>query len=335
MELCLPIVIDGVTIGLLTVGSPNGDQLGERDMSILRAVADRLAAALALSLERDLVAASGRRFSRLSAVARELGTAVEAGDDGAFWTRVAESARDALGAEVTILGSDGGPGDGSTWRQLAGAGGDQTTEQGASVLAIADAALAGGPSVDGPRNLAAVRLDGWHHPVAMISVSPPGEARGEILRQLAVALEPVLRLRAALTEQESAGQAGLTAFYLAVDWAVARAGADAPAATQTVIVIESLDGDVSGSQLGAEIRAGSPTLVAQIGPQTVGVVIGHVPEDGSSGAASDLVSAVARTRRVVAGISAIGPDLAAAAFERATGALELARRLGPGNTVVA
>jgi hypothetical protein len=31
----------------------------------------------------------------------------------------------------------------------------------------------------------------------------------------------------------------------------------------------------------------------------------------------------------------IGPDLAAAAFERASAALEIARRLGPGNTVVA
>ena len=47
------------------------------------------------------------------------------------------------------------------------------------------------------------------------------------------------------------------------------------------------------------------------------------------------VSTMAGTRRVLDGVSTIGPDLAAAAFERASAALEITRRPGPGNTVVA
>jgi hypothetical protein len=59
------------------------------------------------------------------------------------------------------------------------------------------------------------------------------------------------------------------------------------------------------------------------------------PDERSSAPATDLVSTMVRTRRVLGGVSMIGPDHAAAAFERAIGAVELARRLGPGNTVVA
>jgi hypothetical protein len=59
------------------------------------------------------------------------------------------------------------------------------------------------------------------------------------------------------------------------------------------------------------------------------------PDDRSAASAIDLATTIAGTRHVLAGVSMIGPDLAAAAFDRASGALELARRLGPGNTVAA
>jgi hypothetical protein len=59
------------------------------------------------------------------------------------------------------------------------------------------------------------------------------------------------------------------------------------------------------------------------------------PADRSAAPATNLVSTMTKTRKVLGGVSVIGPDLTAAAFDRASGALELARRLGPGNTVVA
>jgi CheY-like chemotaxis protein len=333
LELCLPIVVDGRTIGLLTVGSPDGEQLGERDLTVLRAVADRLAAALALSLERDLVAARGRRFSRLSGVARELGAAVNVGYDAAFWATLAEAAHGAMNSEVIILGFAQDSADGSRWRQLARSGDDPSTDLGASLLALADTALTESPALDGSRNLAAVRLDGWRHPVAL--VSGVREVPGETLRQLATAVEPVLRLRIAVSENAHEGQARLSAFCLAIDWAVARGELEGRFAAFTVLVLESLDDAVSSAQLASDIREESGNLVAELSPQSVGVVLEVDLDDGTAARATDLAAVIATTRRVLGGVSMIGPDFAAAAFERASGALELARRLGPGNTVVA
>jgi CheY-like chemotaxis protein/putative methionine-R-sulfoxide reductase with GAF domain len=335
LELCLPIVIDGKTIGLLTVGSPDGEQLGERDVTVLGAVAGRLAAALALSLERELIAARGRRFGRLLAVARELGAAVHVGDDPAFWATLAGSACGALGSEVIVLESAENSQDGSRWRQLARSGDDPSTDLSASMLAIADTALADGPTFDGPRNLAAVCLDGWRHPVALISVNGLADAPGETLRQLATALEPVLRLRITISESAQGGKERLSAFCLAIDWAVARAADDGRSTAYTVLVLESLDKSVSSAELAADIRAEARILVAELSPETVGVVLEADPADRSAAPATNLVSTMTKTRKVLGGVSVIGPDLTAAAFDRASGALELARRLGPGNTVVA
>jgi CheY-like chemotaxis protein len=335
LELCLPIVIDGRTIGLLTVGSPDGEQLGERDITVLRAVADRLAAALALSLEREIIADRGRRFNRLSAVAHELGAAVSLGDDAAFWATLAGSARGATGSEAIILGSARDGGDGPRWHHLARSGDDPTTDLGDSMLELADAALAEGNALDGPRNLAAVRLDGWRQPVVLVIVGSAPEGQSESLRQLATAVEPILRLRIAVSQNEHPGQARLSDFCLAIDWAVARAQLDGRAAAFTVFVLESLDDSIGSAQLASDIRAESRVLVAELSPETVGVVLEVDPEERSAAPATDLVSTMARTRRVLGGVSMIGPDLTAAAFERASAALEIARRLGPGNTVVA
>jgi hypothetical protein len=67
----------------------------------------------------------------------------------------------------------------------------------------------------------------------------------------------------------------------------------------------------------------------------VGVVLEIERRDRSGATAVALIATVARTRQVLGGVSMIGPDRAAAAFGAASGALELARRLGPGNAVVA
>jgi putative methionine-R-sulfoxide reductase with GAF domain len=334
LELCMPIVIEGRTIGLLTVGSPDGEQLGERDMTVLRAVADRLAAALALSLERDLIADRGRRFSRLSALSRDLGTAVNVGDDPAFWATLAASAHHALGSEVIVLGSAAGS-DGNAWHQLARSGDDPATDLGDPLFALVDGVVTEGVAHDQTRNLAAVRLDGWQQVVAMVVIGGERETTDETLRQLAAALDPILRLRVAVSEIAHPGKARLSAFCLAVDWAVARTRVDGRTAAFTVFVLESLDGEVSSTQLAAEIRAESHVLVAELSPVTIGVVLEVDPDEQSAAPATDLVSTMARTRPVLGGVSMIGPDLATAAFERASGALELARRLGPGNTVVA
>jgi CheY-like chemotaxis protein len=334
MELVLPIVVDGRTIGLLTVGSPDGEQLGERDLTVLRAVTDRLAAALALALERDLIAARGRRFGRLSAVARELGAAAYIGDDAAFWAAIAEAVGGSPSTGVVILGSDTVAPAVPAWHQLAHSGDVPSTDVEAALLALADTASAQGLAIDRPENLVAVRLDGWRHPVALVSMSGATEARGEALRQLATAMEPILRLRIAVSDDAREGQARLSAFCLAVDWAIARTAIDGPAAF-TVLVLESLDEAVGSGQLATEIRAASRGLVAELGPRTVGIVLEVDEGDDSSAPATALASMTAATRQVLGGTSVIGPDLAAGAFERASGALELARRLGAGNTVVA
>jgi hypothetical protein len=329
-ELCLPIVIDGRTIGLFTVGSPDGGQLGERDHTILRAIADRLAAALALSLERELIAARGRRSRRLSDVIRELGAVAAVGDDPAFWATFARSAAGALRSEVVILGSAQDSADEPGWHQLARFGGDPSNDMAARLHALADTALAEGRALDGPRNLSAVRLDGWHHPVVLINVSGVQDAPGEILVQLATATEPILRLRIAIS-----GQARLSAFCLAVDWSIARSEGEGRSAACAAVLLESLDDAVGSAQLASEIRADAQILVAELGPELVGMILEVDPDDRSAASAIDLATTIAGTRHVLAGVSMIGPDLAAAAFDRASGALELARRLGPGNTVAA
>ncbi|MEA2546979.1 MAG: hypothetical protein QOI09_2252 [Chloroflexota bacterium] len=329
-ELCLPIVIDGRTIGLFTVGSPDGGQLGERDHTILRAIADRLAAALALSLERELIAARGRRSRRLSDVIRELGAVAAVGDDPAFWATFARSAAGALRSEVVILGSAQESPNEPGWHQLARFGGDPSNDMAALLHALADTALAEGRALDGPRNLSAVRLDGWHHPVVLINVSGVQDAPGEILVQLATATEPILRLRIAIS-----GQARLSAFCLAVDWSIARSEGEGRSAACAAVLLESLDDAVGSAQLASDIRSDAQILVAELGPELVGMILEVDPDDRSAASAIDLATTIAGTRRVLAGVSMIGPDLAAAAFDRASGALELARRLGPGNTVAA
>jgi hypothetical protein len=178
-----------------------------------------------------------------------------------------------------------------------------------------------------------VRLSGWRHPVALVSVGGSREGPVEALLQLAIAVEPILGLRVAVSDNAPAGQARLSAFSQAIDWAVARADGDGASPRYTVVVVESLDDAVDSAQLVAAIRADSRLLVAALSHRTVGVLLETDPVGRST--AADLVSTLARTRSVLGGTSAIGPDLAAAAFERASGALELARRLGPGNTVAA
>jgi hypothetical protein len=148
-------------------------------------------------------------------------------------------------------------------------------------------------------------------------------------------VEPILRLRIAVSQIEHPGQVRLADLCLAIDWAVARAQLDGRSAAFTVFVLESLDDTVGSAQLAADIRAESRVLVTELSPETVGVVVEVDPDDQSAAPATDLVSSMARTRPVLGGVSMIGPDLAAAAFERASAALEIARRLGPGNTVVA
>jgi FixJ family two-component response regulator len=335
MELCLPILIRGRTVGLLAVGSPDEDQLGERDLTILRAVADRVAAALALSLERDLIASRSRRFNRMAVAARELGAAVHVGDDAAFWATLAESASRALRSRIIILGAAPDSRGGARWYQLARSGDDPSSDLGTSLLELADAAMSAGSARDEPGNRAAVRLDGWRHAVALVSLSGAREGPGESLEQLATAVEPLLRLRIAVSDNAPSGSARLAAFCLAIDWAVDRGGVGDPSPAFTALVVESLDDAIGSPQLAANIRARSGVLVAELGQATVGVLLEVEPGDRLATAATDLVATLAGTALVLAGASMVGTDLAAAAFDRAFGALELARRLGPGNTVVA
>jgi CheY-like chemotaxis protein len=334
-EMCLPVVVDGRTIGLLSVGSPDGEELGERDVVILRAVAGRLASALALSLERDLLAVRGRRSGRVTAMARELGAAVHVADDATFWGMLAESAGGALSSEIVVLEIvEDGP-DGPGWRQLARSQGDGSAADDGAMRAVADAAVADGHSLDVPRKLAAIRLDGWRHPVVLVNVGGALQTPTEMLQQLALAVEPILRLRVAISANVHLGQERLSAFAIAVDWAIAGAGTSQPSAPFAVLVLESLEDGAGATTLASDMQTESRVLVAELGPRRLGLVLEIDADDRTAAAAVHLASAMAGTRSVVGGISIIGPDLAAAAFERASGALELARRLGPGNTVVA
>jgi hypothetical protein len=195
--------------------------------------------------------------------------------------------------------------------------------------------MTSGHAFDGSRNLSAVRLDGWHHPVVLIIINGLRDAPGEVLDGLATAAEPVLRLRVALGATADVGQARLSMFCLAVDWAIERRQRAGRSAAYAALVIDSLDETIDSAQLASELRAASHNLVAALSEDRVGVVLEIERRDRSGATAVALIATVARTRQVLGGISIIGPDRAAAAFGAASGALELARRLGPGNAVVA
>jgi hypothetical protein len=188
---------------------------------------------------------------------------------------------------------------------------------------------------DGSWNLSAVRLDGWHHPVVLIIINGLRDAPGEVLDELATAAEPVLRLRVALDATADLGQARLSMFCEAVDWAIERRQRAGRSAAYAVLVIDSIDETFDSAQLASELRTACHDLVAELSQDRVGVVLEIKGRDRSAATATALIATVAETRQVLGGISMIGPDRAAAAFGAASGALELARRLGPGNAVVA
>jgi hypothetical protein len=85
--------------------------------------------------------------------------------------------------------------------------------------------------------------------------------------ELATAVEPILRLRIAVSQNEHPGQARLSDFCLAIDWAVARAQLDGRAAAFTVFVLESLDDAIGSAQLASDIRAESRVLVTELSPR--------------------------------------------------------------------
>jgi hypothetical protein len=202
-------------------------------------------------------------------------------------------------------------------------------------LDLADTAQSAGSALDERGNRAAVRLEGWRHAVTLVSASGTREGPGEALEQLATSVEPILRLRLAASENAPSGRARLSAFCVAVDWAIDRSAADEHSKIFTALVVESLDTAFTSQQLASTIRTRSGVLVVELGHETVGVLLEIDAADGLAAGAGALVSSLAGPASVIGGVSMIGPDLAAAAFDRAFGALELARRLGPGNTVVA
>jgi hypothetical protein len=164
----------------------------------------------------------------------------------------------------------------------------------------------------------------------LINVSGVQDAPGEILVQLATATEPILRLRIATSIQ-----ARLSAFCRAVDWAIARALGDGRSKEFAVLLLESTDEAVGSAQLASDLRADSRILVAELSPELVAIVLEIDLPDRSAEPAMDLAATMSGKRSVIGGASTIGPDLAVPAFDRASAALELARRLGPGNTVAA
>jgi hypothetical protein len=124
-------------------------------------------------------------------------------------------------------------------------------------------------------------------------------------------------------------------FCRAVDWAIERRQRAGRSAAYAVLMIDSLDETVGSAQLASELPVASHDLVAELANDRVAVVLEIEGRDRSAATAIALVTTIARTRSVLGGVSVIGPGLTAGALGLASGAVELARRLGPGNAVVA
>ncbi|MGZ6328257.1 MAG: diguanylate cyclase [Candidatus Limnocylindrales bacterium] len=73
-EICAPLLAQGELLGVLNIEATSSDALDETDVRLVRAVADRVAAALALGRERQALEARAAIFKRLT----ELGTIINA-----------------------------------------------------------------------------------------------------------------------------------------------------------------------------------------------------------------------------------------------------------------
>ncbi|MBA2489984.1 MAG: response regulator [Chloroflexi bacterium] len=100
MELCLPLLCGPDRLGLLLVGSPTDDPIGEADHAALVSIADRLSVALQLAHDRQEVAARAQRFSRLARFASVLNAADDA--EGLF-TAIPRAAGEVVPADTIIL----------------------------------------------------------------------------------------------------------------------------------------------------------------------------------------------------------------------------------------
>ena len=78
MELAVPLMSRSACLGLLLVSSPDGEPLSGADYHAVVAIADRVAVTIALTDEREELAARATRMARLVAFARTVGATLDA-----------------------------------------------------------------------------------------------------------------------------------------------------------------------------------------------------------------------------------------------------------------
>lgn len=95
-ELCIPLLEGKTTVGLLLIGSPESNHIGEYEHSFFVAVADRIGAALTLSQDRLDLGVRRRQIRDLSVFAARL-AAIE--DETALRSGLAAAAAAVVGAD--------------------------------------------------------------------------------------------------------------------------------------------------------------------------------------------------------------------------------------------
>ena len=334
LELSLPLVVDGNTAGLLNVGSPDAEQLGQNDVAVLTAVASRLSAALATSQERGRAAARSQRLNRLVAFTAEVGSAATGTSDGEYFAWLVRAAATATQGAAVLFGTEGG----SLLTQAVESGPVMAGAGAEGIRQIANSALVGGPASTGTgqTGLAAIVIAGWSSPVVLVSVGSADAFVMELLRQIAVVVTPILdlRMKAGLAEAQENGR---STFCAAADWAIARDAHAGMAGAHGILLVESVDGQPDLQELLALVRGRVQTqmLTVPFGGASVAVLVAAPDAEAVTRWANELVRVLAETRDVLGGISLIGDENAEAATARALGAVVLARRLGRGNTIAA
>jgi diguanylate cyclase (GGDEF)-like protein len=160
-EICAPILVDGVLLGIVNVEARVSHDIDRSDVGTMTLVAERMASALALTAERERLAARAELFRRLTSFATAVNGTL---DPARVHQSIVDELLDVLGADHVILTVLDRPTGGYFVRAMAG--GDQIfvnqpigPGDGLAGRAIRDRALVVDPRYD-PTNNEAVAAAG-------------------------------------------------------------------------------------------------------------------------------------------------------------------------------
>jgi diguanylate cyclase (GGDEF)-like protein len=99
-EICAPILVDGELLGIVNVETRASQDMDRSDVGTMTLVAERMASALALTVERERLAARAELFRRLTAFAAAVNGTL---DPARVHQAIVDELRDVLAADVVVL----------------------------------------------------------------------------------------------------------------------------------------------------------------------------------------------------------------------------------------